>query len=188
MFPLNHRKNSCAKINRSGYDVFPFPNFSVFKLLQTKINPRTLCHGDNPTQQKTLLINANVIQNEIGFLNCGVDLAAAVSADRQVGLEVLRILKIPADLIVATDLKGFDSVKIPRNLVFIPDDACDVELVEKLVIEELNFMCYSLIAETCDMLIALDAKIIDIGNCDFDPMICVATILTKGASAARAEA
>lgn len=49
-------------------------------------------------------------------------------------------------------------------------------------------MCYSLIAETCDMLIALDAKNIDIGNCDFDPMICVATILTKGASAARAEA
>ena len=85
------------------------------------------------------MINANVIQNEIGFLNCGVDLAAAVSADRLVGLEVLRILKIPADLIVAADLKGFDSVKIPRNLVFIPADACDVELVEKLVIEELNF-------------------------------------------------
>lgn len=43
-------------------------------------------------------------------------------------------------------------------------------------------MCYNLIAETCDTLIALGAKNIDIG-----PMICVATILTKGASTARAE-
>lgn len=49
-------------------------------------------------------------------------------------------------------------------------------------------MCYSLIAETCDMLVKLNKKNIDIGNYDFDPMICVATILTKGASAARAEA
>ena len=48
-------------------------------------------------------------------------------------------------------------------------------------------MCYNLIAETCDMLIALEAKNIDIGNCDFDSMICVATFLTNGTSAARAE-
>lgn len=49
-------------------------------------------------------------------------------------------------------------------------------------------MCYSLIAETCDMLIALNRKGVDLDNCEFDPMICVATIITNGTAAARAEA
>ena len=49
-------------------------------------------------------------------------------------------------------------------------------------------MCYSIIAETCDMLIALSRKNIDLDNCEFDPTICVATIITNGAASARAEA
>lgn len=48
-------------------------------------------------------------------------------------------------------------------------------------------MCYNIIAETCDTLIKLSKKNIDLGNWDFDPMICVAAILTKGATATRTE-
>lgn len=48
-------------------------------------------------------------------------------------------------------------------------------------------MCCSIIAETCDTLIKLSKKNIDLGNWDFDPMICVAAILTKGATAPRTE-
>lgn len=41
-------------------------------------------------------------------------------------------------------------------------------------------MCYSLIAETCDTLAKLSKKNIDLDNWDFDPLVCVASILIHG--------
>ncbi len=49
-------------------------------------------------------------------------------------------------------------------------------------------MCYNIIAETCDMLVALNKKGIDLDDCEFEPMICVATIVTEGLRTARTEA
>lgn len=49
-------------------------------------------------------------------------------------------------------------------------------------------MCYSLIAETCDMLVTLSKKNIDLANWDFDPLVCVASILIHGTSRPNTEA
>ena len=48
-------------------------------------------------------------------------------------------------------------------------------------------MCYSLIAETCDTLAALSKKNIDLANCEFDPLVCVASILIHGTTAPKPE-
>lgn len=48
-------------------------------------------------------------------------------------------------------------------------------------------MCYSLIAETCDTLAALSKKNIDIDNCEFDPSVCVASILIHGTTGPKTE-
>lgn len=48
-------------------------------------------------------------------------------------------------------------------------------------------MCYSLIAETCDTLAKLSKKDIDLDNWDFDPLVCVASILIHGTSSPNAE-
>ena len=49
-------------------------------------------------------------------------------------------------------------------------------------------MCYSLIAETCDTLAKLSKKNIDLANWDFDPLVCVASILIHGTSRPNTEA
>lgn len=48
-------------------------------------------------------------------------------------------------------------------------------------------MCYSLIAETCDTLAKLSKKNIDLANWDFDPLVCVASILIHGTSSPNTE-
>lgn len=48
-------------------------------------------------------------------------------------------------------------------------------------------MCYSLIAETCDALVALSNKNIDLGNCEVDPFVCLASILIRGTSSPNSE-
>lgn len=49
-------------------------------------------------------------------------------------------------------------------------------------------MCYSLIAETCDALVALSNKNIDLGNCEADPLVCLASILIRGTTGPKTEA
>lgn len=49
-------------------------------------------------------------------------------------------------------------------------------------------MCYSLIAETCDALVTLSKKNIDLGNCEVDPFVCLANILIRGTTAPKPEA
>lgn len=48
-------------------------------------------------------------------------------------------------------------------------------------------MCYSLIAETCDALVALSNKNIDLSNCEVDPLVCLASILVRGTTAPKPE-
>ncbi len=48
-------------------------------------------------------------------------------------------------------------------------------------------MCYSLIAETCDTLVTLSKKNIDLGNCEVDPFVCLANILIRGTTGPKSE-
>ena len=48
-------------------------------------------------------------------------------------------------------------------------------------------MCYSLIAETCDALVTLSKKNIDLGNCEVDPLVCLASILIRGTTGPKTE-
>lgn len=48
-------------------------------------------------------------------------------------------------------------------------------------------MCYSLIAETCDMLVTLSKKNIDLSNCEVDPLVCLASILIRGTTGPKTE-
>lgn len=41
-------------------------------------------------------------------------------------------------------------------------------------------MCYSLIAETCDMLVKLSKDDIDLSNCEVGPSACLMGILIRG--------
>lgn len=48
-------------------------------------------------------------------------------------------------------------------------------------------MCYSLIAETCDALVTLSNKNIDLGNCEVDPSVCLVSILIRGTTGPKTE-
>ena len=48
-------------------------------------------------------------------------------------------------------------------------------------------MCYSLIAEMCDMLVTLSNENIDLGNSEVDPLVCLASILIVGTTGPKTE-
>lgn len=49
-------------------------------------------------------------------------------------------------------------------------------------------MCYSLIAETCDALVTLSKKNIDLSNCEVDTFAYLASILIRGTTSPKTEA
>lgn len=49
-------------------------------------------------------------------------------------------------------------------------------------------MCYSLIAETCDMLVTLSKKNVDLSNCEVDPLVILARVLIRGTTGPKPEA
>ncbi len=49
-------------------------------------------------------------------------------------------------------------------------------------------MCYSLIAETCDMLVTLSKKNVDLSNCEVDPLVILARVLIVGTTGPKTEA
>ena len=48
-------------------------------------------------------------------------------------------------------------------------------------------MCYSLIAETCDMLVKLSKDDIDLSNCEVGPSACLMRILIRGTTGPETE-
>ena len=48
-------------------------------------------------------------------------------------------------------------------------------------------MCYSLIAETCDMLVTLSKKNVDLSNCEVDPLVILARVLIRGTTGPKTE-
>lgn len=48
-------------------------------------------------------------------------------------------------------------------------------------------MCYSLIAETCDMLVKLSKDDIDLSNCEVGPSACLMSILIRGTTNPKTE-
>lgn len=48
-------------------------------------------------------------------------------------------------------------------------------------------MCYSLIAETCDMLVKLSKDDIDLSNCEVGPSACLMNILIRGTTGPETE-
>lgn len=49
-------------------------------------------------------------------------------------------------------------------------------------------MCYSLIAETCDMLVTLSKMNVDLSNCEVDPLVILARVLIRGTTGPKTEA
>jgi hypothetical protein len=48
-------------------------------------------------------------------------------------------------------------------------------------------MCYSLIAETCDMLVTLSKKNVDLSNCEVDLLVILARVLIRGTTGPKTE-